>query len=1049
MSTLDHEAIAVGELPLTESQKGLVAIDRMSNAGHLYTLVCEIHLTSAPPPGDVLAALEGTVLAQPGLRQAFSPWPAPYAVLKEPVPTEKFPFAAGQLSGTEGIREAVARLGATQFDLDNGPLYRFEYLSSDTSAVLVFAAHHLVFDYFSLQPFLDDFIQFLSERPSRDVIVRRAERRSQGLVQELAIQKRIAEENSTLQAAEQLAEPLRGTPATAVNPVPGRPTETAFVGARIEWELAETETAAVRSACRNLGLTPYEFFMAAYSAVLARHTACTDVIVGSPFFNRRTAGSLDQVGFYVNTLPLVLRTDWSAGFADYAQSVVKPAIAFAQSRSHVAFNQLVEVLRPDRFTNRNPVFSCMLALYEDLLLPSAVSAVHIRGNDTAKFDLWLGITTVEDRLRFELEHDIALIPPAVAEGIVHSLRSAVQRAVSTPEAGLADLFTDASLAESRDADGFRAPAPSDSLAEWQRLTALANTARTAIEDGGQSISYGALEEAIAATAAALRRRGIRPGHVVGLQLDGLVATVTAMLAVMRAGATYLPLDPALPAGRIAHMTAKSGCALIIGAQAPEGVDSVLLEELTADGRADGGTVPEKVRGATYVMFTSGSSGLPKGVEMAEGALHNLTGWQIAALDMGPDTRFVQYAPLGFDVSFQEIVPTLCSGGTLIGRGTASRHDFPALMQRVRDAEATHVYLPVAALRPFALAVLDGGIRLTSLTHVCVSGEQLALDEDIRRFFEVHPDCVLVNLYGPTETHAVTTRRLEGTPAAWPAHVPIGRPLTGVSAYVVDAAGRLAPPGVQGELFLGGRCPALGYVNDAETSARVFLPDTFTGSGTMYRTGDQVLRDHTGDLIFLGRNDDQTKIRGYRVELGEIEYEAKAAEGVRDAAACVRETAGNRELVLFAVADEQFRDQLSQRLAVSLPAYAVPKHVIVVDRLLTTSNGKVDRAGLIRRAENDGAFEPRVATDAEPVYASSVERELAELWAGLLKVAAVERETSLLAYGAHSLMMFQAIRLIRKQFGVTISVMDLFGAPTIAAIAQKIAPASTDMSESRT
>jgi acyl-coenzyme A synthetase/AMP-(fatty) acid ligase/acyl carrier protein len=335
------------------------------------------------------------------------------------------------------------------------------------------------------------------------------------------------------------------------------------------------------------------------------------------------------------------------------------------------------------------------------------------------------------------------------------------------------------------------------------------------------------------------------------------------------------------------------------------------------------------------------------------------------------------------------------------------------------------------------AALADRVTLPDLTHLCVSGEQLNVDAETRRFFDAHPHCVLINLYGPTETHAVTTHRLSAADAEWPTHVPIGVPLTGVAAYVVDATGHLAPTGVVGDLHLGGACPADGYVNEPELTAERFVPDRFAGSGTMYRTGDQTLRDERGVLVFLGRADDQVKIRGYRVELGEIETAATGCPGVRQAVAVVRGTGDARDIVLFVKHDDASLADLDAHLRATLPGYMVPARVFAIATFPATKNGKNDRAALLRIAEETVAADAGTAPAAGPDYQDPLEAELAALWTRLINVPNLSREQSLLESGANSLTVFTALAQVRREYGVAVPIIEFFRTPTIAALAAAI------------
>jgi amino acid adenylation domain-containing protein len=770
------------------------------------------------------------------------------------------------------------------------------------------------------------------------------------------------------------------------------------------------------------------------------------VLVGSPFMARRTVAAFDLVGFFVNTLPVTVPVDWDRTFDQHAGEVVRASVDFCRANVDIAFTQLVAQAQPDRASNRNPLFSCMLAMQDTFgITPGgAVLGVREPANGTAKFDLWLGATPVDGRWLLELEYDRELIAPVVADGLLGSIRTALRRALADGTRTLADLFVDSSASASLRTDGYPARVPGATLTEWLASAAEQHADTTAIEDQHGRLTHGELAGAAGRAARGLAAAGVAAGDVVGLCVDSLSEVTVAMLAILRCGAAYLPLEPNLPAERLEYMVRQAGCRAVIGdAGVLDGVTALRLADLVATSQDDAPPLaaPDAGRPA-YVTYTSGSTGLPKGVQMGQGPLANLSAWQISALDMGPHTRFLQYAPLGFDVSFQEIVPTLAAGGTVVSREPADRRDFAALVRRVAETRVTHVYLPVAALRPFVLGALARKTVFPALRHVCVSGEQLLVDDEIHGFFAAHPHCALVNLYGPTETHAVTTYRLSGADREWPGHVPIGLPLAGVAAYVVDATGHLAPVGVPGELYLGGSCPADGYVNDPERSAAGFVADRFAGvyGAVMYRTGDLVLRDERGDLVFLGRDDTQVKIRGYRIELGEIEAVANALPTVAQAVAAARGEGAERELLLFLLgADGALADQDTVHAALGrrLPSYMVPAKVFDIETVPTTGSGKTDRDALVALAERRLSEQNARAAETGTEYVDDLERGLADIWTGLLGVDGIPRDRPVLAYGAHSLNIFTALAQVEQRYGVSPPVLDFFRSPTIATLADLV------------
>ncbi|GAA0602475.1 hypothetical protein GCM10010174_18300 [Kutzneria viridogrisea] len=1028
------------DLAITESQKGLLVLDSRVAAKHLYNQIIQFDLDPAAVPAEAVGpALLALVAVQPALRQVFTALPAIHARLTAPPTAEGFPLTHLDVP-PQDYPEAVAalarELGPMAFDLATGPAYRFGTVraTDNSAATILLVGHHIVGDGVSMGPIVRDLEALFTGRLAGEAIAAKQVERETALRKELQAQNRVAAQDRTTERAKQWAAALREVPPLVLQPRPNRPTQTAFTGARVAWRLDEAESARFTQTCKRLGVTSFVLLSGVYGAVLARHGAVSKVLVGSPFMARRTIGAFDLCGFFVNTLPVTVDVDWARTVDEHLAEHVRPAIDFCRSHVDVSFNQLVEHAQPDRSSNRNPLFSAMLAMQDTFDPATAQAVVRVRepGNGTAKFDLWLGATPIDGRWQLELEYDRELISPAVADGLLDSLRTALRRAVADGSRTLAELFEDAPLAESLRTDGQPARVEAATLSQWFEQSVAATPQAVAIEDPHNRLTYAELAAAATTAAAGLAAHGIGPGDVVGLALDTLADTVVAIMAILRRGAVFLPLDSGLPTERLAYMADKAGCRTVLGAPLVPDLTVLNMAEL-----AEGGTDTSSLASAdspVYVMFTSGSTGQPKGVQMGHGPLLNLTGWQHAALRMGRQTRFLQYAPLGFDVSYQEILPTLLCGGTVVSREPADRRDFPAMLRRIADTAVTHVYLPVAALRPLVQCAKANQVSLPALRYLCVSGEQLLVDEEIREFFVAHPHCTLVNLYGPTETHAVTSHRLSARDEQWPPHVPIGLPYPNVAAYVVDVTGHLAPVGVPGELYLGGDCPAEGYVNDPQITAERFVADRFDG-GTAYRTGDRVVREPDGVLVFLGREDTQVKIRGYRVELGEIQTVATAVYGVLEAVAVARGSGVDRELALFVLGEGPVdHEALRAKLAEALPEYMVPTWIFDLDRVPTTPTGKTDLDALVALAD-ELVTERRIDSAAAPAdYQDALEAELAGIWAEVLGVDSVLRDRPVMAYGAHSLNIFTALAQVQERYGVPVPVVDFFSSPTVATLA---------------
>ncbi|MFJ1589125.1 amino acid adenylation domain-containing protein [Kitasatospora albolonga] len=478
--------------------------------------------------------------------------------------------------------------------------------------------------------------------------------------------------------------------------------------------------------------------------------------------------------------------------------------------------------------------------------------------------------------------------------------------------------------------------------------------------GERSLTYEELGREADRLAHALRREGVT-GQPVGVFFERGFAIAVAVLGVLKAGCAYVPLDPAYPDERLAAMVGDSGApvlltekALLDRAPLPDGTRALVLEDaLSAVGDAPR-PVPPEVGPDTlaYVIYTSGSSGVPKGVAMPHGPLANLIDWQCAHSSCGTGDRTLQFSALSFDVSFQELFSTWASGGTLVVADDATRRSWQALIELLDRASVRRMFLPFVALQAIAAHAGSVGVWPSSLREVVTAGEQLQVTPAVRALFQHLEGAVLVNQYGPSETHVVTSLELRGDPREWPDQPSIGRPLANVEAYVLDEQLRPRQPGEAGELCIGGPVLAQGYLGLPEaTAARFRTVPGLAGGGRIYRTGDLVELRPDGTFQFLGRLDDQVKIRGHRVETGEVEAHLRTLPEIADAAVVVREGAGGiRQLVAFCVparGAEVVASAIRRSLSARLPGHMIPSSVRPLPALPLTSSGKVDRRTLAR------------------------------------------------------------------------------------------------------
>lgn len=569
----------------------------------------------------------------------------------------------------------------------------------------------------------------------------------------------------------------------------------------------------------------------------------------------------------------------------------------------------------------------------------------------------------------------------------------------------------------------------------------------------QALTYGELAARSNQLAWHLRGLGVGPEVLVGLCLERSLDMVVGLLGILKAGAAYVPLDPRLPPQRLAFLMENSACAVVITAnpllprlkQLPPAGSSaplwVVLDGRSGEGAAGATRAPLVGTAAhhlAYVLYTSGSTGQPKGVAMPHRALVNLLHWQCSISGMKAGNRTLQFASLGFDVSFQEIFSTWLSGGVLILVADEIRMDPPALLAAITRWQIQRIFVPFVMLERLAEAAAGQSSLPGELREVLVAGEQLRIGGDIRRFFARMPGCRLWNQYGPTETHVVTSYELHGPADGWPDLPSIGRPLPNCQLHLLDGHAQAVAVGEVGELYIGGAALARGYLHAPELSAERFLPDPFSRKprARIYKTGDVARLLPDGNLEFLGRCDHQVKIRGHRVELGEIEA---VLGGHPDVSACtvmIRNQGDGDQMLAAFVVGRKHADltlgSLRQWLEQTLPEPMIPARFAVIPALPVTPNGKVDRQALQQLEGVEWATD----TDYMPAR-NELELKLTEIWQELFHRHGIGRNDNFFELGGHSMLAARLVVAIEKRVGGQLSIAALFESPTIAELAARL------------
>ncbi|WP_437528303.1 amino acid adenylation domain-containing protein [Sorangium sp. So ce726] len=954
------------------------------------------------------------------------------------------------------VRRVIEREARRPFDLTNGPLLRLTLLRLGSEEhILLWVVHHIVFDGWSTSLVLGEFAAlytaFVAGRPAplADPALQYAD---------FAHWQRQRVEGGLLEA--QLAywkKQLSDQPGVLELPTDRpRPATQRYQGARRFFRVPGALAEALGALARREETTLFAVLTAAFQALLARHAGTFDVSVGTPVTNRSRAELEGLVGCFANTV--VLRADLS-GDPSFARLLgrVTQTVREAQTHQEVPFDQVVEAVSPVRDLSHAPLCQVMFALQPVLRQPMEIPGLGVRLLDLdvggAQFDLSLDVAPDEDGLAAALEYDTDLFDEATIARMADHLLRLLAGAAASPGARLSELPMLAAE-EQKQVLGWRTAGalrktPSAVHRMFEEHAARAPGA-TAVVHEERQITYGELDRRANQLAQLLRRRGVGPEVRVGLCLPRSIEMIAAVLGVLKAGGAYVPIDPNLPRERVAAMIDGAGIRVVIaqeGAAAEQrpGVAVIQLDASWACVRREVSSAPPPPAGepapeqAAYILYTSGSTGTPKGVVVPHRAIASFVDVAAGVYEISPRDRVLQFASLSFDASAEEIFPCLARGATLVLRTEAMLESVAGFLAACGAWGVTAAVLPTMYWHRVVAALGEGAALPPCLRQLVITGEA-ALPERVSAW-RASPGAArvrLLNAYGPTETTVTATVSNLSAAAdprdAWV--VPIGRPLANTRAYVLDPAGQPVPAGVVGELYLGGQGLARGYWARPDLTAERFVPDPFADrpGERLYRTGDRARWRADGQLEFAGRVDHQVKLRGFRIEPGEIEARLGEQPGVREAVVIVRQDRPEeRRLVAYVAAGADVEPEALRRaLKEQVPDYMVPSAFVVLEELPHTPYGKIDRRALPAPAAPSGeAATPR--TEAEAA--------LAGIWAELLGRPAVGVQENFFELGGDSILALQVVSRARAA-GLSLTPRQIFQHQTIADLAAVAAPAPT-------
>lgn len=838
---------------------------------------------------------------------------------------------------------------------------------------------------------------------------------------------------------------LAGAPPSVELPTDGaRPPQMNYRGATFLFELSAELSESLTALSRREGATLFMTLLAAFKALLWRYTGQNDIVVGTPVANRNREEFEGLIGFFVNTL--ALRTDVSgdATFLELLSRVRETALG-AYAHQDLPFELLVEELQPVRDLSRNPLFQIVFDLQSapapSLELPGLTLQPYEFTSGSTRFDLELHLTSTSDGILGAFVYSTNLFAESTIRQLAERYRMLLESVVADPDQRVSriELLTAAErkqlLVEWNDT--VRSFPYKCSIPDLFETWASRRPHRIALVSGAEQVTYGELNRRANQLAHYLKSYGVGEETRIGIYIERSVEMIVAVLGVLKAGATYVPLELSYPEQRLLFMLDDADVQLVLSTEVLEEklpahrTPVVLLDsdwpqiEQQSDDNPERHITPEHL---AYIVYTSGSTGTPKGAAVPHRGAVRLVSCNDYA-NFGPDEVFLQFAPLAFDASTFEIWGSLLNGAQLVlmPAGLPSLSD---LGSALAEYNVTTLWLTAGLFHQMVDEQLEA---LTTLKQLLAGGDVLS-PSHVKRFVDAAPSCRLINGYGPTENTTFTCCYGMDQSSALTGSVPIGRPIANTQVFILDQHLELCPPGLTGELFAAGDGLARGYHDRADLTAERFVPHPFSNNpgARLYRTGDLARYLANGNVEFLGRADEQVKVRGFRIELGEVETAIGRAAGVRQVAVIVRDYgAGDKRLIAYVVGEVEV-DKLQKKLRTTLPDYMVPSAFVVLDELPLTPNGKVDRRALPAPEEIHAASDSAHAAPRTPV-----EELLAGIWIDVLKVDRVSAEDDFFELGGHSLLVTRLVSRAQAHFGVELPLKLFFESPTLSAQAAQV------------
>lgn len=1074
-------------LPLSSAQRRLWLLDKIDSGSAHYNMSGTVTIKGQMDAQAIQYALRSIIERHEILRSCYLSG-NDGTPLQHILPIEQLPLQevdATKLSASQ-LDEFIANQARIPFDLSKDIMVRAVLYQRDVDTVILqVTMHHIASDGWSLAVFVKEFCALYKawQKTPRPDNLQHSDPQSLQHHQVLApldIQyadyahwhnQHIQESWSDKQLNYWLNH-LQDIPVTHNLPLDfNRPRQQSFVGKTLYKNMPAPLFTSLKQFCKAQKVTLFMAMHAAFSTLLARYSNQKDIVMGTPTANRQSSQVENLIGFFVNTLVLRSSLDSSDTFTCLVEKSRKTALS-AFENQQLPFEKLVEKLQPERDSSQSPLFQIMLVLQNneeaELSIPGLELGQLEQVSDKANFDLTLHLRERNQTLELGWEYDCGLFKPETLENMSSHFLILLESLLENPNVPVfaANMLTAQEyrlvVDDFNDTRQNMSDISSSELVHhYVENLAATQPDATALTYQNQSLTYDQLNKAANIVANGLLQESLADvpatEKLVSLYLNRSAELIIAVLGILKAGAGYVPLDPALPAGRLETIIADLGNKPIVTeATLVEGIASYkctpllisnLMSKAGSPGKEKNPTPKELTpESSAYILYTSGSTGKPKAINMPHRPLVNMIK-AMAADDSGVNAAHsvIQFASIGFDMSYTDMFLAFLRGGRLVVIDKEVQTDVNQLIDTMLNEHTSLLNLPYSMLKVLCETCQQKAIVIPSLQRVMSTAEPLRITPAIRDFFLNHPQCRLINNYGPSETHVVTSVTLDDDPTTWPELPSIGHAINNTQCYLLNEHMQPVPVGVSGELYIGGECLSHGYLNQPSLSEQLYVDNPFYGpehsasSAKIYKTNEEMRFLPDGNIHFVGRMDHQVKIRGFRVELAEIDHHLNALQQVSQAITIANGNAGNARLVAYLVMETEVErenhpaliTQWQQILRDRLPEYMVPSAFIILDEFALTNNGKIDRKQL-PQPDFTLLQSEYLAPEGE------TEQMLASIWQEILGVSTVGANDNFFQLGGHSLLVMNAIAALQKR-NLTVTAKQFFTTGNLRALAQQLKP----------